>query len=93
MTNAIHNLHVPLPAELYAALRDEARRAGRPATQVAREAISQWLEEERRARLRRDIEAYARSAAGTTHDLEPALERAAAEQVLGGATSKRGRRA
>ncbi|MBI5368007.1 MAG: hypothetical protein HZA54_13285 [Planctomycetes bacterium] len=91
MSNAIHNLHVPLPAPIYDELRDASRRSGRPATQVAREAIARWLAEERRARVRREIEAYALAASGTPHDLDPALERAAAEQVLGHAGAKRRR--
>jgi predicted transcriptional regulator len=52
------NLHVPLPPKVYRALRDAADRAGRPATQVAREAIVQWLEAERRREAEDDLRAY-----------------------------------
>ena len=40
MPKASKNLHVPLPEPLWAALRGAARQAGRPATEIAREASS-----------------------------------------------------
>jgi predicted DNA-binding protein len=70
------NLHVPLPEETYHELKHESNRAHRPATTLAREAISHWLEERRRTRLAMDIETYARDHANTDADLDPDLERA-----------------
>src|SRR4051812_12925553 len=87
---ASHNLHVPLPEPLYAELRAAARKAGRPATELAREAIDRWLAEQRRAARRAAIADYAASVAGTEADLDPHLERAAVEH-LRGATKKRKR--
>jgi len=72
----IRNLHVPLPEETYDQLKSESNRAHQPATTLAREAISHWLEERRRSRLAADIETYAREHANTAADLDADLERA-----------------
>lgn len=77
MTAARKNLHVPLPAGLHAALRAEAQRSGRPATELAREAIDRWLTERTRALRQEAIARYAAESAGTPADLDPALLRAA----------------
>lgn len=68
------NLHVPLPPKLYRALRAAADRAGRPATQVAREAIVQWLQAERRRQAEDELRIYVAEMAGTEHDLIEELE-------------------
>ncbi len=76
------NLHVPLPEDLYRRLREEAGRQGRPATEIAREAVDRWLTEARRKAIDDDITAYAQEHAGTQADLDLALEAAAVEHLL-----------
>lgn len=68
------NFHLPLPASLYAGLREAATRAGAPATSLAREAIEAWLKEERRRRQRSDLADFVEANAGSTWDLEPQWE-------------------
>lgn len=82
MAPATRNLHVPLPELLHAELRAAAERTGRPATELARAAIDRWLQEEKRAAIRAEVAAYAAAHAGTTSDLDPALERAGVESLL-----------
>jgi hypothetical protein len=62
------NFHLPLPEDVYAALREEAAALQRPATVIARAAIDAWLRERRRASVRKSIAAYAVKHAGTTTD-------------------------
>lgn len=76
------NLHVPLPQPLYRRLRAEAKRANRPATVLAREAIDLWLTERYRASVHDAIASYARSVAGTSDDLDPDLEAASVERLV-----------
>ena len=76
--------HLPLPKELYAALRKEATALGRPATVIAREAIEVWIRERRRALVRESITAYAAKHAGTPVDLDPDLGAASLELCGGG---------
>ena len=76
------NFHVPLPDDLYRALQAEAEQAQRPANALAREAIAQWLELRRQARIDQAILAYAETVAGTSDDLDPALEAASLELLL-----------
>jgi hypothetical protein len=78
------NFHVPLTDELYASLRREAGRAGRPATDLAREAIEALIRVRRRRALDRAIATYAAAVAGTSADLDRDLEAAALEHVLSG---------
>jgi hypothetical protein len=79
MVSAVKNFHLPLPEDVYAALREEATALKRPATVIARDAIEVWLRERRRASVRESIAAYAARHAGTTADLDPALEAASLE--------------
>ena len=79
----VKNFHLPLPQDVYDALREEAASIGRPATVVAREAIEAWLRERRRAMVREAIATYAVKHAGTTADLDPTLERATLELLRG----------
>jgi predicted transcriptional regulator len=79
IVSAVKNFHLPLPEDVYALLREEAAALGRPATVIAREAIEAWLRERRRASVREGIAAYAARHAGTTADLDPALEAASLE--------------
>jgi predicted DNA-binding protein len=74
-------LHVPLEEGLYRRLRAEANRTGRPATQLARDAIDRYLAELRRAALHEEIASYAAAAAGTRADLDPGLESAGADHL------------
>ena len=80
-SGAMKNLHVPLPPESYDRLKQESARAKRPATSLARQAIEHWLSEQERLTVREAIGEYARSVAGTSEDLDPALERAAIEHL------------
>lgn len=73
------NFHVPLPDDLYRALQLEADQAQRPANALAREAIAQWVEARRQARIDQAIVAYAEAAAGTASDLDRDLEAASLE--------------
>ena len=73
------NLHVPMPEPLYRRLRTEAERTGRPATDLAREAIDHWLAEQQRRNVFDAIQAYAHRTAGTRDDLDPRIEAAAIE--------------
>ena len=79
----LRNLHVPLSQDLHDRLRREAARTGRPATELARAAIEAALVERRRAQLHESIAIYAAAAAGTKDDLDPDLERAAKEHLVG----------
>jgi len=76
------NLHVPLPQPLYRRLRAEAKRAHRPATVLAREAIDLWLAEQYRASVHDEICSYARNVAGTSDDFDVDLEAASVEHLL-----------
>lgn len=76
------NMHLPLPEPVYARLRAEARRAGRPATALVREAVDQWLADIHRRRLHEAILSYAGAAGGTTDDLGPELEALGIDHLL-----------
>ena len=73
------NFHLPLPAHVYSLLRDEASRAHRPATVLARQAIEDWLRQRRKAATHDAIAAYVAEMSGTGADLDPALEAASLE--------------
>lgn len=75
------NFHLPLDEDLYRRLRSEATRTGKPATELARNAIEAALRERRRFLLHESIAEYAAAAAGTPADLDPVLERAGREQL------------
>jgi hypothetical protein len=76
------NLHVPLPQPLYRRLRAEAKRAQRPTTVLAREAIDLWLAQQQRAAVHDAIASYARHVAGTSDDLDVELEAASVEHLV-----------
>ena len=76
------NLHVPLPELLYQRLCAEAKRAHRPVTVLAREAIDRWLAEKHRASIHEAISAYAREVGGTRDDFDTELEAAGVEHWL-----------
>jgi predicted DNA-binding protein len=79
----LKNLHVPLSPGLHEQLRREAARTGKPATELAREAIEASLAERQRTALAESIAVYAAAVAGTRDDLDPALERAGVEHLSG----------
>ncbi len=85
----VRNFHLPLPADVYEALRGEAARLRKPATVVAREAIEEWLRERRRSVVREAIATYTARQAGTTADLDPSLEGASLELWREGKRRKR----
>src|ERR1700693_2677869 len=62
--------------------RAEARRRGRPATAVARQVIEDGLRALRRHELAEEIAEYVRENAGTSADLDAALEAAGVESLL-----------
>ncbi len=76
------NLHVPLPEDLHEKLREEARRSGRPATEIAREGIDLVLALRRREAISAEIAAYAREVAGSRNDLDDDLETTTIEHLL-----------
>jgi hypothetical protein len=78
----VRNLHVPLPLRLYDALRAAAAREGRPATQVARAAIAEWLSSRRRRAVEDELRAYIASAAGGPDDLDETLEEASLAHLV-----------
>lgn len=86
----MRTLHLPLPDHLHEALLAEAAHERRPAAELLREALEAWLVPRRRERLGREIEAYAREAAGTPSDLDPELEAAGIESLIAGERANRG---
>ena len=76
------NFHLPLPEQTYSQLRAEAERAQVPATILAREAIDSYLRQQLRKARHKAIVAYAEEMAGTSFDLDPALESAGIEHLL-----------
>lgn len=82
-STATANFHLPLPNDLRDMLREEVERSGSPATVIARRALTEWLEERRRIRLREEIAAYASACAGTSADLDEELEEAGLEVLAG----------
>ena len=78
-TAATHNFHVPLPEPVYTRLRELAQRQHRPATQLAKQAVEYWLEEQERLAVHEEIAAYATQQAGSVDDLDEELESASLE--------------
>ena len=79
MEKAKHNFHLPLPEGLYQELRTEAKKAKKPATALAREAIENWINERKAEALHKSIAEYANAYAGTEFDLDKELEEASLE--------------
>ena len=77
----LRNFHIPLPEKVYDELREVAEHLHRPATQLGREAIENWLKQTRQALLAEAIRAYAEEAAGTEAELDRALEAASIEHL------------
>ena len=68
------NFHVPLPEQLYVRLRTVAQRQHRPATQLAKQAVEYWIEEQEKIALHEEIARYAAHTAGSDDDLDERLE-------------------
>ena len=81
ITAATKNFHLPLSAALYAGLREAAARAGAPATDVAREAIQAWLNEDRRRQQRTELANFVEANAGSAWDIDPQWEAAGLEII------------
>ena len=73
-TATTKNFHLPLPATLYASLREAAARAGTPATGLAREAIENWLKEDQRRLQRAELADFVDANAGTAWDVDAEWE-------------------
>jgi predicted DNA-binding protein len=80
-TAAAHNFHVPLPAVVYSRLRSEAERQHKPATQLVKQAVEYWLEEQEKLALHEEIVRYAAETAGSCDDLDEQLETAGVEHL------------
>ncbi len=81
MAVALRNFHLPLPEHVYQTLREEAAAMKQPATVIARQAIESWLRERKKAALREAIATYAAEQAGTSADLDRALEEGGLEML------------
>lgn len=73
-TAVAHNFHVPLPSGVYSRLRSESERQHKPATQLVKQAVEYWLEEQEKLALHEEIARYAAETAGTCDDLDEQLE-------------------
>jgi predicted DNA-binding protein len=71
-----HNFHVPLPEPVYQRLKSVAKQQHKPATQLAKQALEYWLDEQERLTLHEEIASYAATMAGTDEDLDESLEAA-----------------
>jgi len=81
MASRAYNFHLPLPQELHEMLRAESEASGEPATNVAREALTDWLKRRKRERRHAEIAAFAAEHAGTAFDLDRDLEKAGIEVI------------
>jgi predicted DNA-binding protein len=73
----LHNFHLPLPTPVYQRLKQAAEQRQLPATQVAKQALESWLDEQERLTLHEELAAYAADVAGSTADLDEPLAAAA----------------
>ena len=79
---ATHNFHLPLPEDLYQALRKEAEQANQPLTQFTREILKSWFKQKHQLTIEEQIAEYAVRYAGTEFDLDPTLEKVGIDHVL-----------
>ena len=82
--SATRNFHLPLPDETYRLIRLEAERRQRSVTALVREVLHEWLERQRVQALHAAIASYAAKNAGTSVDLDAALEAAGVEAITSG---------
>jgi predicted DNA-binding protein len=80
-TSTSHNFHVPLPTDVYSRLRSEAERQRKPATQLVKQAVEYWLDQQEKLILHEEIARYAAESAGTADDLDESFETAALEHL------------
>lgn len=80
-TTTAHNFHVPLSAGVYRRLRSEAERQHKPATQLVKQVVEYWLDEQEKLALHEEIARYAAEAAGTEDDLNEQLETAGLDHL------------
>lgn len=78
---ATFNFHLPLPSDLHEMLREESEQSGQPATTVAREALRNWLLQQKKRRLHEEIASFAAAHAGTSLDLDEDLEQAGIDSI------------
>jgi hypothetical protein len=86
------NFHLPLPEQTWSGLRAEAERAQVPATALAREALDCWLRERAKKVRHDEIATWAAEMAGTDLDLDPGLEAAGIEELVGADKPTKGKR-
>ena len=86
--NLSHNFHLPLSEPVYQRLKSAAKQQHKPATQLAKLALEQWLDEQERLVLHEEIAVYAATMAGSGDDLDASLENAALEHLAATDTSK-----
>ena len=86
--STMRTIHLPLPEHLHEALRAEATVEHRPATQILRQALEDWLARRRKERLTAEIQAFAGAAAGTALDLDSNLEAAGIAHLLADQASR-----
>jgi hypothetical protein len=82
----MRTFHLPMPDDLLVDLRQAAEAERRPATEIVREALAGWLQERRHRSLADEIARYASTEAGGPLDLDPDLEEAGIEHILGDPT-------
>lgn len=83
----MRTFHLPLPDDLHDELRREATADRRPATELARDALTGWLQARRRERVADEIRRFALAEAGSDLDLDADLERAGVDHLLDAASS------
>ncbi|MEX2534400.1 MAG: hypothetical protein WD273_02280 [Trueperaceae bacterium] len=76
------NMHLPLPADLHAELKEQSDRPGAPATVLVREAVEEWVRRKRREQMAEELRAYAVRMTGTGTDLDEELEAAGTDALL-----------
>jgi predicted DNA-binding protein len=81
-TSATRNFHVPLSDETYGRLKSQAQRQRKPATQLVKQAVEYWLDEQDRLALHEEIAGYAAATAGSADDLDASLEAAGIDSLL-----------
>lgn len=75
-------MHLPLPDDLHARLKDAAEAQGAPTTAIARKAIEEWLARRRQKLVAQELRAYAVDAAGTDADLDEDFEAAGIDHLM-----------
>ena len=64
-----HDLHLPLPDDLYRQLQVEAQQSKQSITTLARRAIEAWLKRRQKVSLHKAVASYAAECAGSDADL------------------------